>query len=97
VTQIIFTPAARVDLLETYDWYETQQANLGTHFQQEVEAVVARMLGNFYQFPIVFEDIHRALLKRFPYAIFFRPETDLLVVLACFHCSRDPRLWERRA
>ncbi len=42
-------------------------------------------------------DVRRALLKRFPYAVFFRIAEDGLQVLGCFHTSRDPRRWEARS
>ena len=41
-------------------------------------------------------DIRRALLRRFPYALFFRIVDDAVFVMACFHSSRDPRIWQHR-
>jgi hypothetical protein len=39
----------------------------------------------------------RALLRHFPYALIFVIEADeTLVVIACFHGSRDPALWQQR-
>ena len=93
---VIFTTAARVELLDAQDWYEAQQSGLGSRFRGEVESVVQRLLDNPLQFPVVFHDIHRARLRKFPYALFFRVETDALVVIACFHGSRDPQQWQRR-
>jgi hypothetical protein len=40
--------------------------------------------------------VHRARLRKFPYSLFFRVEISALVVIACFHGSRDPQRWERR-
>jgi len=37
-----------------------------------------------------------ASAKKFPYALFFLIESDALLVVACFHSSRDPRLWQKR-
>ena len=39
--RVIFTPAARAELVEAEDWYETQQHTLGLRFRQEIEAVIA--------------------------------------------------------
>jgi hypothetical protein len=36
------------------------------------------------------EDTRRALLARFPYALFYRAEPDRVLVIACFHAKRDP-------
>jgi plasmid stabilization system protein ParE len=40
--------------------------------------------------------IRRALLRRFPYAVYFAVERDVVVILAVLHVSRDPAEWQRR-
>ena len=94
--QVIFTPAARAELVEAQDWYENRRPDLGARFREEVEAVVLRLRENPHQFPIVFEDVHRARLRKFSYGLFYRIEIDALEVIACFHGSRDPQRWKRR-
>lgn len=82
--------------MDAHDWYEAKQPGLGARFLDQVEATVLRLRENSQQFPVVFQDVHRALLRRFPYGLFFRVDISELVVVACFHGSRDPRRWERR-
>jgi hypothetical protein len=36
-------------------------------------------------------------LRRFPYSLLFLVEDDVLIVIACFHASRDPSRWQKRA
>jgi toxin ParE1/3/4 len=40
--------------------------------------------------------VGRAQAKKFPYALFFLIEPDTLLVVACFHSSRDPRHWQKQ-
>ena len=94
--EVIFTPAARSEIVEAQDWYEAQQSGLGTRFREQLQATVIRMAENPYQFPVALQDVHRARLRKFPYSLFFRIETNTLVVIACFHGSRDPRRWQQR-
>ena len=47
-------------------------------------------------FPLYSINIHRARLKVFPYALLFVIEADMLLVIACFHSSRDPQRWQQR-
>jgi plasmid stabilization system protein ParE len=94
--QVVFTPAARVEVFDAQDWYETQRAGLGNRFREEVGATVIRMAENPQQFQVVLDDVHRARLRKFPYSLFFRLETDTLLVIACFHVKRDPQTWQRR-
>jgi len=70
--RVVFTPAARAELVEAQDWYEAKQSSLGTTFCEEVEATVFRLRGNPGQFSIVFRDVRRARLRKFPYGLFFR-------------------------
>jgi plasmid stabilization system protein ParE len=94
---VIFTRAARAELIDAQDWYENESPGLGRRFRAAVDAVVERMRTNPRQFPVVHEDIRRALLLRFPYALMFVIEPDdAVTVIACFHGSRDPERWQRR-
>jgi plasmid stabilization system protein ParE len=92
----VFTPAARAELIDAQDWYEGEASGLGRRFQSEIDCAVERMTANPLQFPTVFKNVRRALVRRFPYALFFTIEGDTLLVIACFHASRDPRQWQQR-
>jgi plasmid stabilization system protein ParE len=93
---VIFTPAARAELVEAQDWYEGEATGLGRRFRQAIDALIERMSDNPRQFPIVFKNVRRALLRRFPYSLFFVAEDSALIVIACFHASRDPSHWQKR-
>ena len=94
--RVVFTQAAREELIEAQDWYE-REAGLGRRFRQAVGALTERMSANPRLFPVVFKTVRRALLRRFPYALLFVIDDDALVVIACFHGSRDPMRWQERA
>jgi plasmid stabilization system protein ParE len=94
---VIFTLAARMEMTDAQDWYEGEVQDLGARFRAAVDAVVERMGANPYLFPVVYKNVRRALLHRFPYALLFVIEADdTLTVIACFHGSRDPLRWQRR-
>lgn len=94
---VIFTKAARAELVDAQDWYEEEAPGLGRQFRAEVDATSERISAHPRQFPIIYKKLRRALLRRFPYALMFVIEPDeTLTVIACFHGSRDPRRWQRR-
>lgn len=64
--EVVFTPAAALELVEAYDWYEEEFSGLGARFQAEVDSAVERMSANPLQFPAVLRGARRALLRRFP-------------------------------
>jgi plasmid stabilization system protein ParE len=61
-----------------------------------VDETVARIVKNPRVFPVVLNDIRRAIVKRFPYAIYYEIRENELLVLAIFHSKRDPQQWRLR-
>ena len=55
-----------------------------------------RFRGYDKAYPVVHRGTRRMLVRRFPYAIFYRTYGDVAVVVACMHGSRDPRRWKSR-
>jgi hypothetical protein len=83
-------------LIDAQDWYEGEASGMGRRFRQAVNDLTERMSANPRQFPVVFRNVHRALLRRFPYSLFFTVEDSTLLVIDCFHASRDPLQWQQR-
>lgn len=52
-------------------WYEDQQAGLGIRFLDELDEVFRRIENNPKQFPQLEGEVRRALLRRFPYGVYF--------------------------
>jgi plasmid stabilization system protein ParE len=93
---VVFTQAARAELIEAQDWYQGEAGGLGRRFRQAIHLLTERMSANPGQFPVVFRNVRRALMRRFPYSLFFVVENETLMVIACFHASRDPSRWQNR-
>lgn len=93
---ITIQPGADADVLEAYWWYETQDAGLGSEFLRAFEACTANLARHPTAYPEVGEEVRRALLRRFPYAVFYLVEAEAIVVLACLHTHRDPNEWRKR-
>ena len=81
---------------EAYEWYEDQVPGLGT----ELLAALAAQFGIIAQSPRLYPEtqrgVHRALLSRFPYGVFYATKADIVSVLGVVHTSRHPRRWPRR-
>lgn len=41
-------------------------------------------------------ELHRSLLRRFPYGVFFTADEQVVRVVACLHVRRDPKTWSER-
>jgi Helix-turn-helix domain of resolvase/Resolvase, N terminal domain len=58
---VIFTQAARAELIEAQDWYEGEAPGLGRRFREGIDTLAERMSANPRQFPVVFKSVRRAL------------------------------------
>ena len=95
--RVLYRTEAAADLAEAFSWYQTQRSGLGAEFHDAVFATIALIEGLPDAFPIVHQDLRRALLRRFPYAVYYRRlGADQLEILACLHNRRHPRVWRRR-
>ena len=94
---VVFSPAARAELLEARDWYAARDAELADRLIAEIETVVERIGTEPQQFPSSTKIFAGLVCRRFPYALFFRVIAGTVRVIACFHSSRDPRQWQRRS
>jgi len=93
---ILVRPEAEADISEAFRWYEDRSQGLGFEFRRAVDVCVLSLRRNPLAFPAVYGQIRRALLRRFPYGIFYTLEEDVIVILACFHTKRDPKTMRNR-
>lgn len=94
--RLVVRPAAANDLKGAYRWYEERRTGLGEDLLQEAQAVIDRILLLPLAYPVVHRETRRALIRRFPYGIFFRLDGDAVIVVAVYHLRRNPSSWQRR-
>ncbi|MFH0944581.1 MAG: type II toxin-antitoxin system RelE/ParE family toxin [Planctomycetota bacterium] len=87
---------ARRDVEGVAAWYENEQAGLGARFLCELDGVLKRIEASPGRFPTVDEGVRRAILRRFPFGIYFQERDGETVVLAVLHFSRQPGIWQDR-
>jgi hypothetical protein len=87
-----FLPEVEQDVLSSYAWYEEKTTGLGEEFLRLFYAQAREIPRNPFLHSTVFQDFRRRLLRRFPYAIYFRIEGETVVIYGLFHCARDPHI-----
>lgn len=97
MTLLVVRPLAEADIQEASDWYEEQERGLGGRFLDELGETLASVRRAPLQFPITWRTLHRALLRRFPYAVYFVQRAEgRVVILAVLHQRRAPGVWKSR-
>ena len=94
--KLVIAPEVEFDLMQSYAWYEQQRIGLGEEFLSCVDACVQAMLRNPEAHRTVQGNYRRAIVRRFPYAIFYEYARDTVTVYCVFHSSRDPEKWRQR-
>jgi toxin ParE1/3/4 len=94
--RVEFFPAAEQELLDAAAEYEVRLSGLGRDFILEIE----RLSSVLIQLPSLGEKldpIHRRIpLRRFPYALIFRRDGEVIRIVAVAHRRRRPRYWSPR-
>jgi plasmid stabilization system protein ParE len=83
-------PEARHELEQAVEWYEMQLPDLGRQFRSEVYRTFDNIVARPELYPKSRGAARKAVLRRFPYLIFYLVEAKRVVVLAVFHAKRDP-------
>lgn len=93
---LVLRSEAEAEFDDAFDYYEAQSRGLGVDFLEKVNAVFNRISANPRMHAVVFEDVRKAVVKRFPYSVYYRAEVTRIQVIAVFHDRRDPAIWQRR-
>ena len=83
--------AAELEVAEAQLWYEKQQSGLGAEFHSEVSHSIDLLADTPLIYQIVYRDIRRGVVHRFPYLIWYRVSEEVVIVLACTHGRLNPR------
>ena len=83
-------PEAQTDIREAARWYENREIGLGLRFLREIRASLQHISDSPLMFPVIEEEVRRALLHKFPYSIYFVNEAESVSIIAFLHQHRRP-------
>ena len=94
--RLVVRPLAEQDLVDAQKWYEEQQPGLGEGFRITVDGLISRILERPRLYPEVYRKVRRAVMRRFPYLLYYILTDDVVVVIGCLHSKRNPALVRSR-
>lgn len=93
---IIFKTAAEEDLNGIFNWYEEHRKGLGYEFLISLDECITIIQSNpSFAFNVT-DNVRRATLSRFPYAVYYTMESETVYVHVIMHQFRDPEEWQKR-
>src|SRR4051812_41956234 len=74
---IVIRPAAAADIEDAFVWYEQKRPGLGFEFLKVIDEALAAIQRAPQLQPVIHRNARRALLRRFPYGIYYHTYPDL--------------------
>ncbi|MEH1900376.1 MAG: type II toxin-antitoxin system RelE/ParE family toxin [Nostoc sp.] len=83
-------------MAQAFIWYEEQELGLGEEFLRCLDACIQFIWRNPEMYQVVHQSYRRAVVRRFPYVVFYEHSDTTIIVYAVFHSSQDPNKWHHR-
>jgi plasmid stabilization system protein ParE len=94
---LVYHPEVLSEVDEAFAWYEQQRTGLGERLLTAIRETLDSVQENPRQVGVIHRNVRAALVRRFPYVVYFREESTRIVVIAIQHGRRDPKRWQSRA
>ncbi len=89
--EVATTAAFEMDA--AFAWYEQRQPGLGTEFLRACEAAFSAIARAPALHRVVHANVRRALLRRFPFRVFFVESEDTVLIVGVVHIRQSPDAW----
>ena len=96
MNKILFHELAGKELLDARDYYDDMIFGLGKKFVVEIERCLSIIKSNPLAYPIIRENVRKAVVIKFPFSILYRVDENAIYILAVMHQKRKPRYWAER-
>ena len=87
---------AEVDFDKSYEFYNEDSPKVADVLFQRINLGLEDIKQNQNFFPIAHKDVRKHVIKKFPFLIYYRIVETVIQVIAIFHTSRNPKIWNER-
>ena len=93
---VVSHPEADEELEAAARWYEERQPELGDDFLDDFESALRHIVRDPQRPRLIHGGNRKLNFNRFPYAIVYELQKDVLYVKAVMHLHRRPFYWRHR-
>ena len=91
--RIILSPDARADLRSAVRWYKQKEIDLSLRFRAQLQATLRDIVRLPHAFTLMDDGWRRALMRRFPYYVYFTFDGNTVVVNGIVHQRRGKHMF----
>jgi plasmid stabilization system protein ParE len=93
---IEFSEDAEIDFDNSYQYYLKESVKVAEAFFRQINSSLRKIKKHPDLFPIVFKNIRKFNVRKFPFVIYYFTTIDSIRIIAIFHSSRNPQIWNQR-
>jgi plasmid stabilization system protein ParE len=85
-----FSQLAFAELEDARAYYNLQQEKLGEQFKEHIKQSIDNIIRFPLLYPKVTDELHRVVVHKFPYSIFYTLIDETIVIVSIAHQHRKP-------
>jgi toxin ParE1/3/4 len=86
---LLISREAQADIAQAVGGLRDISPSLATRFGDALEGIYASIVEYPEMYPVVHKNLRRALIRRFPYSVFYIVEKPIILIVGVVHQSRD--------
>jgi hypothetical protein len=96
VRKLLLHPSVVEEISEAKNFYNSKVEELGNQLLDEINTAIKFIEESPETWPAYYINLHRFILKRFPFSIIYRIKDNEVQVIAFMHHRRKPLYWKKR-
>lgn len=88
--KIELRPLAAIEIIEAFDWYETQKEGLGLAFLNELENFYKSLNRNPFTYSYFEKPVREGKVNRFPYTVVYEIIDQTIIIYSVFMAKQNP-------
>jgi len=94
--KIELSDEAEIDFDSSYEYFYDENPKVAETFFQRINISLKNIKRAPLSFPVVHKTLRKYTVIKFPFVIYYQVEEFVIKVIAIFHTSRDPKIWNER-
>lgn len=94
--KIEISAEAENDFDSSYFFYFNESPGLANKFYQRISTSLESIKKSPHTYPVAHKNLRKFKVKTFPFVIYYKIDGFVIQVIAIFHTSRNPQVWNTR-